>query len=59
MAGATQTTFVVERAVGDKIEISAERAVQDNGSTRVTFYNGEDAVGSFINIQAWYPKPAA
>jgi hypothetical protein len=49
-------TFIVERGPQDKVEVQAERGEQDTGSSRVTFYNGEEAVGSFINIQAWYPK---
>lgn len=51
-------TFVVERGSGEKIEVEAERAEQDAASTRVSFYNGEECVGSFINVQAWYVKPA-
>lgn len=49
-------TFIVERSAGDKVEIKAERAEQDAASTRVTFYTGETAVGSFINVQSWYEK---
>lgn len=61
---ASTKTFVVERfdAKGqlEKIEVTAERAeAEGNGSTRVTFYTGEDPVGSFINLQGWYEKPAA
>jgi hypothetical protein len=53
--------FVVERSAGDKVELDADSAVQSKNDTRVTFYLGgvdeDDAVGSFINVQAWYVKP--
>lgn len=56
---ATKKTFIVERANPnggvDEIEVKADRAEQDADSTRVTFYDGDDAVASFINIQGWYP----
>lgn len=55
-------TFVVERNNGsavEKVEVQAERGEQETGSTRVTFFSGTDSVASFINISAWYVKPAA
>jgi hypothetical protein len=55
-------TFLVERLIGsslEKIEVQATKGEQETGTSRVTFYNGDEAVGSFINIQAWYEKPAA
>lgn len=55
-------TFIVERSSGngiEKLEIKAERGEQEQGSSRVTFYSGENAIASFINIQGWYEKPAA
>ena len=52
-------TFIVSRndAQGklEEIEIKAERAEQQEG-TRVTFFNGDEPVASFINIQGWYEK---
>lgn len=58
---ATLKTFIVERSTGsgvEKIEVQAERAEQDTGSSRITFFTGTDAVASFINVQGWYQKPA-
>lgn len=52
--------WIVERSGDDKVEVEAVRAVQDSRSTRVTFYSSADdnsVVASFINTQAWYPKP--
>ncbi len=51
----TSKTFIVERGE-EKLEVEADRGVQEEAGTRVTFYKGEDAVASFINIQGWYPK---
>lgn len=54
--------FVVERSTGQPIEIEAERGEQDAASSRVTFYDaaeGGKPVGSFINVQGWYQKPAS
>lgn len=48
-------TFTVERtADAPPINVEADRAEQEPNSTRVTFYKGDKAVGSFINVQAWY-----
>ena len=51
---ATKRNFVVVQSDGTKVNINAERAEQDKASSRVTFYNGEESVASFINIQSWY-----
>lgn len=55
---AASKTFIVERGPDDKIEVKAEKAVQADDSSRITFYDGDNAVASFINIQGWYEKPA-
>lgn len=54
-------TFVVQQTGADgkqvEIEVKAERAeTEGNGSTRVTFFNGDEPVASFINLQGWYEK---
>lgn len=60
-------TFIVERLQSsgqlERTELEADYGEQEGGgSTRVTFYIGEgeakEAVGSFINTQGWYVKPA-
>lgn len=56
MAETALKTFVVERDANRTIEIKAERAEQDAASSRVTFFIGDNAVGSFINIQGYYIK---
>lgn len=55
-------TFVIQQTGTDgkvqDIEVSAERAETEGaGSTRVTFYTGEEPVASFINLIGWYVKP--
>lgn len=60
MPTSTDKTWIVERSDGDRVEVTAKRAAQDSRSTRVTFYASDDdseVVASFINTQAWYPKP--
>jgi len=54
-------TWIVERQSPsgqvEKTEVKAERAeAEGGGSTRVTFYNGDQPVASFINTQGWYEK---
>ena len=53
---AASKTFLVQLNTGDPIEVQAERADQATDNSRVTFYKGEEAVASFINVQAWYEK---
>lgn len=57
---AAAKTFIIERTgangTAEKIELKAERGDQDPASTRVTFYDGETVIASFINVQGWYPK---
>lgn len=54
--------YVVERASGAAVEIEADGADQDPASSRVTFFQEAEGkkkqVGSFINVNAWYIKPA-
>ena len=52
MAG--KTKYVVETSAGKTVEVTAERAEQDASSTRVTFFDGDQQVGSFIHVSAWY-----
>lgn len=49
-------TFIVERSAGDTVEVTAERGEQNSNDSRVTFYNGDETVASFINVQAWFEK---
>jgi hypothetical protein len=56
-ASATKTFVITDG--GKEIELVAERAEQSTIDSRVTFYIGEEAVGSFLNISNWYTKPAA
>lgn len=55
-------TFVVERnnpenGKLEQFEVQAERAeTEGGGSSRVTFYNGDEPVASFINTQGWHEK---
>jgi hypothetical protein len=56
MTGTASKTFVVLRSDGTQVEITATRAEQEPQSSRVTFYDGDNQVGSFINVQAWHVK---
>lgn len=57
---AAKNTYVIKQADGTEIEVEGTRAEQDKASTRVTIFDGDDQVGSFINTQSWHRKaPAA
>jgi hypothetical protein len=57
---AAQKTFIVQQNVDGKVvdtEVKAERAeTEGQGSTRVTFLDGDEPVASFINLIGWYVK---
>lgn len=48
-------TYVVVRSDGSQIEVEADR-VEVPDTSRVSFFEGDQVVASFVGYSAFYPK---
>lgn len=49
---------VTPAAGGESIEVEAERMQLDEQRARVTFYDGDEVVATFVGVNSAYPASA-